>query len=148
MRLYAALLLVLMVTAALDGGRFRWSVVPLWTQSVGWGLLAMSAAIVWHVSSKNTYLSRHARIQGDRGHTVVRDGLYAWVRHPMYLGVILAFSGLPLVLGSWAAYLPGIAILRLFVYRTRREDRMLQEGLAGYADYAQDVRYRLVPGIW
>ena len=66
----------------------------------------------------------------------------------MYLGIILLYSGLPLVLGSWWAYIPSAVIACLFVYRMRREDRMLQDGLAGYAAYAQDVRYRLVPGIW
>ena len=55
---------------------------------------------------------------------------------------------LPLVLGSWWAYIPSTVIACLFIYRTHREDRMLQDGLAGYPEYAQDVRYRLVPGIW
>ena len=148
MRIYAALLLVLMVIVALDGGRFRWSVVPPWAQSIGWVLLAICGTVIWHVTTKNPYLSRYARIQDDRGHTVVRDGLYGHMRHPMYLGIILLFCGLPLVLGSWYSYIPSMVIVGLFVYRTRREDRMLHEGLAGYADYAQDVRYRLVPGIW
>ena len=148
MRLYAVLLLVLMVIVALDSGRFRWSVVPLWAQAVGWVLLVTCGIVIWHVSAKNPYLSRYARIQNDRGQIVVRDGMYGQVRHPMYLGIILLFCGLPLVLGSWYSYIPSLEIVCLYVYRTRREDRMLQQGLAGYADYAQDVRYRLVPGIW
>ena len=76
MRLYAVLLLVLMVIVALDSGRFRWSVVPPWAQSIGWVLLVMCGAVVWHVSTRNAYLSRYARIQDDRGQVVVRDGLY------------------------------------------------------------------------
>ena len=100
------------------------------------------------MSTRNAYLSRYARIQDDRGQVVVRDGLYGHVRHPMYLGIILLFCGLPLTLGSWWSYIPSALIVCLFVYRTRREDRMLQDGLAGYADYSQDVRYRLAPGIW
>ena len=148
MRLYAALLAVLMVVVALDGGRFRWSVVPPWAQSVGWILFVLSGAIVWHVSTANAYLARYARIQDDRGQVVVRAGLYGHVRHPMYLGIILLFCGLPMALGSWFSYIPSLGIVCLFVYRTLREDRMLQAGLAGYGDYAQDVRYRLVPGIW
>ena len=148
MRLYAVLLLVLMVIVALDSGRFRWSVVPPWAQSVGWVLLVTCGTVTWHVSAKNAYLSRYARIQDDRGQVVVRDGLYGHVRHPMYLGIILLVCGLPLVLGSWYSYIPSMVIVCLYVYRTHREDRMLQQGLAGYADYAQDVRHRLVPGVW
>ena len=148
MRVYAGLLFIVMVVVALDSGRFRWSVVPPWVQAFGWVLIVACGAVVWHVSTTNAYLSRYARIQDDRGHTVVRHGLYASVRHPMYLGIILLFCGLPVALGSWYAYPPSMAIVCLFVYRTSREDRMLHEGLTGYADYAQDVRYRLVPGIW
>ena len=148
MRLYAVLLLVLMVIVALDSGRFRWSVVPAWVQSIGWVLLVICGAVIWHVSTRNACLSRYARIQDDRGQVVVRDGLYGHVRHPMYLGIILLFCGLPPVLGSWYSYIPSTIIVCLFVYRTGREDRMLQEGLVGYADYAQEVPYRLVPGIW
>jgi protein-S-isoprenylcysteine O-methyltransferase Ste14 len=66
----------------------------------------------------------------------------------MYLGIILGFIGIPLVLGSWWALIPGSLIATLFVYRTAREDRMLMQGLAGYKEYAQKVRYRLLPGIW
>ena len=132
MRVYAVLLIVLMLTAALDSGRFRWSVVPPWAQSVGWVLLAVCASVIWHVSVKNTYLSRYARIQNDRGQVVVRDGAYGFIRHPMYLGIILLFCGLPLVLNSWYSYGPSVVIIGLFVYRTRREDQMLHEGLAGF----------------
>ena len=133
MRLYAVLLLVLMVAVALDSGRFRWSLVPPWAQSIGWVLFVVCGAVIWHVSTRNACLSRYARIQDDRGQVVVRDGLCGRVRYPMYLGIIQLFCGLPLVLSSWYSYIPSMVIVCLFVYRTRREDRMLQKGLAGYA---------------
>ena len=141
-------LLVLMAIVALDSGRFRWSVVPLWAQSIEWLLVVVCGLVVWHLSTTNAYLSRYARIQDERGQAVVRDGLYAHVRHPMCLGIIVLFCGLPVALGSWYSYPLSAAIVCLFVYRTRREDRMLRDSLAGYADYAHDVHYRLVPGVW
>ena len=70
------------------------------------------------------------------------------MRHPMYLGVILLFLGMSMVLGSWWALLPGAAIGLLFVLRTAKEDQMLWVELAGYSEYARRVRYRLVPGVW
>lgn len=79
---------------------------------------------------------------------VVTEGLYGTIRHPMYLGVMIALMGMPLVLGSWWALIPGVMIVGLFVYRTHREDCMLREGLVGYAEYAENVRFRLLPGIW
>ena len=148
MRGYTLVLIGLLVVAALDGGRYRWSAVPSWVQVLGWALLAVAGAVIWHVMSVNAYLSSWARIQEDRGQVVVREGLYGRVRHPMYLGIILAFAGLPLALGSWWALVPGVAIAGLFVYRTAREDRMLREKLPGYEAYAREVPYRLLPGVW
>jgi protein-S-isoprenylcysteine O-methyltransferase Ste14 len=96
----------------------------------------------------NAYLSSQSRLQNDRGQVVVQEGLYRFVRHPMYLGVIAGFVGLALVLSSLWGMIPGAVIVGLFVYRTFREDRMLKDGLPGYPEYAEKVRYRLLPGIW
>ena len=147
-RCYTGLLLVLLALSALDSGRFRWSVVPVWAQLLGWVLLCVAGTIVWHVMSVNAYLSSWARIQEDRGQVVVTQGLYGYVRHPMYLGIVLAFVGILLVLASWWALIPGFLIVGVFVYRTAREDRMLRQKLPGYEEYVDKVPYRLVPGIW
>jgi protein-S-isoprenylcysteine O-methyltransferase Ste14 len=148
MRCYLVVLLVLLALLALDGGRFRWSRVPLWAQGLGWGALCFAGAIIWHVMGVNAYLSSYARIQEDRGQVVVTQGLYGHVRHPMYLGIIVAFCGLPLALGSWWSLIPSLLIGALFLYRTAREDQMLHEKLEGYRAYAAQVRYRLLPGVW
>ena len=148
MGIYTVLLIVQLVVAALDGGRFVWSNVPLGVQLLGWFSLVVAGVMVWHVMMTNAFLSSWARLQQDRGQVVVEEGLYRYMRHPMYLGVIVAFLGIPLVLGSWWAMVPSVVISGLFVYRTYREDQMLKNGLAGYAEYAEGVRYRLLPGIW
>jgi protein-S-isoprenylcysteine O-methyltransferase Ste14 len=145
---YSTLIVVLLIVAALDSGRFHWSRVPLLVQLTGWLLLICAGAIIWHVMSVNAYLSSWARIQEDRGQVVVKKGLYRRIRHPMYLGIILAFIGMPLALGSCWALISGLMINGLFVYRTLREDRMLAAGLPGYMAYTEEVRYRLLPGIW
>jgi protein-S-isoprenylcysteine O-methyltransferase Ste14 len=147
-RIYSGLALVLLILSALDSGRHHWSAVPIWVQVVGWGLVGVAAAMIWHVMGVNAYLFSWACLQDDRGQVVVTEGLYRHVRHPMYLGIILVFVGIPLVLASWWALMPGVLIIGVFVYRTAREDGMLMEGLPGYVEYAQKVRYRLVPGVW
>ena len=147
-RCYTGLLMVLLAVSALDSGRFRWSAVPVWVQLLGWVLLCVTGTIVWHVMAVNAYLSSWARIQEDRGQVVVTEGLYGYVRHPMYLGIAIGFVGFPLALASWWALIPGLMIVGVFVYRTAREDRMLRHKLPGYAGYAEKVRYRLLPGIW
>jgi protein-S-isoprenylcysteine O-methyltransferase Ste14 len=96
----------------------------------------------------NTFLSRQARIQDERHQVVVTSGPYRYLRHPMYLGILVLFLCLAPALGSWYALIPGLAIDVLFVVRTVKEDQMLREELPGYEDYAQRVRFRLVPGLW
>jgi protein-S-isoprenylcysteine O-methyltransferase Ste14 len=140
--------LLTLVIAGLDAGRFRWSSVPMPVEALGWLGQAVAASVILWAGAANTYLSRFARIQDDRGHTVVTSGPYAYVRHPMYAGTIVLFLCIPLALGSWRALLPGAANAVLMVIRARQEDRMLRDELEGYEVYAHRVRYRLLPGVW
>jgi protein-S-isoprenylcysteine O-methyltransferase Ste14 len=105
--IYTVLLLALLVTAGLDAGRFRWSVVPAVLQVVGVLMLIFCGVVIWWVISVNYYLSRYARIQNDRGQQVVTQGPYRFVRHPMYAMLIPFMLGIGLVLGSWWALVPG-----------------------------------------
>jgi protein-S-isoprenylcysteine O-methyltransferase Ste14 len=96
----------------------------------------------------NKFFEPFVRIQTDRGHRVIDTGPYALVRHPGYVFGYLSFLGIPLALGSLWALIPAILTGSLLVLRTIWEDQMLREELPGYKEYAQRVRYRLVPGIW
>ncbi|HYA22090.1 MAG TPA: isoprenylcysteine carboxylmethyltransferase family protein, partial [Thermoproteota archaeon] len=89
------------------------------------------------------------RIQMDRSQTVATGGPYGYVRHPGYAGYIISFFiATPLALGSLWAFIPGGLGTLLLILRTALEDRTLLEELDGYREYAQRVRYRLLPGIW
>ncbi|MBC7224324.1 MAG: isoprenylcysteine carboxylmethyltransferase family protein, partial [Anaerolineae bacterium] len=101
----------------------------------------------WAMAS-NPFFSAFVRIQRERGHRVVADGPYRYVRHPGYLGAIVFQMAIPLALGSLWALLPSGVAAALYVARTVLEDRTLQEELAGYREYAQKVRHRLLPGLW
>jgi protein-S-isoprenylcysteine O-methyltransferase Ste14 len=148
LRVYPALLGCLIVTAALDAGRYRWAPVPLLLQWLGAVGLLAAFAVVWWCTATNHYLASYARLQADRGQRVVSEGPYAIVRHPMYTSVTVLDISMALLLGSWLALVPAAAIGLLLVVRTRLEDRMLLDGLSGYRDYALHVPRRLVPGVW
>jgi protein-S-isoprenylcysteine O-methyltransferase Ste14 len=105
------------------------------------------ALFVWATAS-NTFFSQIVRIQVERGHTVVTGSPYRTVRHPGYAGAILFELAVPILLASWGALITGGLGAILLILRTALEDRTLQAELAGYMDYARQVRYRLVPGIW
>jgi len=87
-------------------------------------------------------------IQNGRGHQVISKGPYQWIRHPGYLGQLLFYLGTQLLLGSWWAFFLGILMAIVFVYRTAKEDQVLQTELRDYKAYTEQVRTRLVPGIW
>ncbi len=137
-----------LVLPGLDVVRYRWSKLPLPVRSAGFVGILLSLALVFLVMRENTYLSRVVEIQKDRGHKVVSTGPYRYVRHPMYLGVIIMLVCIPLALGSLWALIPAAVLTGLIIVRTDLEDKMLHAELQGYKAYAQKVRHRLIPGIW
>lgn len=88
------------------------------------------------------------RIQADREHRVEISGPYRFVRRPMYIGTIIGLPAPALIAGSGVALMPAALTISLLVWRTGREDATLQTELPGYADYADNTRYRLLPGVW
>ena len=148
MILYTLTMFGFCVVAGLDAVRFGWTTMHVSLQAAGVIGLFLSMAITYWAMLSNPFLSTAVRIQEDRGHQVVSTGPYCWVRHPMYVGVIILWLSTALILGSWWALAPGLIIAVIFVVRTALEDRMLQAELPGYADYAKRVRQRLVPGVW
>ncbi len=138
----------IIVVGALDAGRFRWSTVPVAVEALGWLLVLPALALPMWVGVVNTYASAVVRVQSERGHHVIAGGPYRFVRHPMYVGMVLLGVGVPPALGSWWALVPGLLWSVAFVLRTAQEDHVLQRDLPGYAEYATRTRYRLLPGIW
>ena len=131
-----------------DAGRFRWSEMATALQAVGAVALVAALAVIWWCTAANRFLSANARIQSERGHRVIQQGPYRFVRHPMYTSLIVLMIAMALILGSWLAVVPAGLIAVLLVVRTSLEDRMLTTELVGYREYANQVHDRLLPGLW
>ncbi len=139
----------LYVVAGLDD-RFGWSADALGPAARGLGLAVLVAAylmLYWAMMS-NRFFTTTVRIQKERGHQVVSSGPYAHVRHPGYAAMICATIATSVLLGSTWALIPAALYAALMVVRAALEDRTLRAELEGYADYAQRVHYRLLPGVW
>ena len=147
MLIFFLALLLWLVAIGLDR-RANASDVPLLLQVLGLAMYLLSIAFIMWVFRENSFAAPVVKVQAARHQRVISSGPYAFVRHPMYSGIMLYFLGIPLLLGSWwgVALAPVFALL--FAIRARIEERALIEGLPGYADYAERVRYRLVPGLW
>lgn len=146
--LIGVVVLAVYVVAGLDV-RYSWTVnFPFAAQIAGLVAVLVGYAIVVWATASNAFFSQNVRIQMERGHTVATDGPYKFVRHPGYVGSMIAYLGTPILLGSWPATLLGLIMAILMIVRTVLEDRTLQKELPGYRDYASRVRYRLLPRVW
>jgi protein-S-isoprenylcysteine O-methyltransferase Ste14 len=137
-----------LIVAGLDQ-RYGWTGgFPLAAQIAALAVCVSGYALGVWATACNAFFSQIVRIQTERGHTVATGGPYQYVRHPAYVGTILYELAVPVLLASWWALIPGGLNAILLVLRTALEDRTLQAELTGYADYARQVRHRLLPGIW
>jgi protein-S-isoprenylcysteine O-methyltransferase Ste14 len=140
--------LTVFLVAALDE-RFGWT--PPYSAAIHIAALVVmilaQLLFVWAMVS-NKFFSRVVRIQIERGHHVETGGPYRYVRHPGYLANMISMLAVALVLGSLWALIPAGVSGVLFVVRTGLEDRTLRAELDGYKEYAQQTRYRLIPGLW
>ncbi len=149
-RLFALVLVLHLIIAGLDRGRFHWSdTVPAWLRAAGLAAVAAGYGLALWAMLVNRFFSSVVRIQSDRGQYVITTGPYRWIRHPGYLAGIVLIVASGIALGSWlAAAILIVLSLPFLLYRAIGEDRVLQSELPGYRDYAARVRWRVLPGIW
>ena len=146
-RISVPLALLFFVVAGLDE-RYGWtSLDPRWLIA---GILLQIAGTmpILLAAATNPFMEVAVRIQEDRGHRTVRTGPYRFVRHPMYVGLLIMFAAWPLIVDSLWSYVPLAALAAAYVVRTALEDRTLRRELPGYEDYTKVTRYRLLPGVW
>ncbi|MBR5256801.1 MAG: isoprenylcysteine carboxylmethyltransferase family protein [Bacteroidales bacterium] len=144
-RLSAILFFAAFVVAGLNW-RFQWCILPDWAVWVAAALFLACYLFYAEVLRENTYLSRTIEVQENQ--KVIDTGLYGIVRHPMYMATTLLFLMIPLVLASPLSFLILLLYLPLIALRIRNEESVLENGLEGYKEYKQRVKYRIIPYIW
>jgi protein-S-isoprenylcysteine O-methyltransferase Ste14 len=135
----------------LAGLNERWSWRPIVSQEVqliGFLLTLLGHGIIVWAMGANAHFSPVVRIQEERDHQVADGGPYRFIRHPGYFGAILFSLGVPLLLESWWALIPGLVSVILYIVRTALEDKTLIKELPGYATYAGRTKFKLIPGVW
>ena len=140
---------VLFIAAFVVAGlnwRFQWCVLPNWVVWVAAALFLVCYALYAEVLRENTYLSRTIEVQEHQ--QVVDTGLYGVVRHPMYMATTILFLMMPLVLASLFSFLIMLLYIPLIAKRIRNEEAILEQGLEGYSEYKQRVKYKVLPFIW
>lgn len=126
--------------------RFQWSAVPPVLVILSDAIVFMSYLIVFFVFKVNAYASRVVEVEKQQ--IVITTGLYSFVRHPMYTGVIIMYLFIPLALGSYWALIPFGAVVPVIILRALNEEKVLLRDLSGYRDYCEKIKYRLIPYVW
>ena len=144
---YTPLFIIIYIVAGLDF-RFNGDSMALWAHLLGALVTLAGSALTYAAMAHNKFLSMWVQVAGERGHQVASSGPYRYVRHPMYLSLVLSWPALALLFGSYWALPPALLASVLIVMRTALEDRTLQTELPGYDAYAREVRWRLIPGVW
>ena len=144
-RLSGLMFLAAFIVAGLNY-RFRWIILPAWIPWVSAVIFLLSYGLYAEVMRENTYLSRTIEVQENQ--KVVDTGLYGIVRHPMYMSTLFLFLSMPLVLGSVISFLIMLLYIPIIAKRIRNEEQVLEEGLEGYKEYKQKIRYKVIPFIW
>lgn len=126
--------------------RFGWSDLPTWIVILAAVIMLGSYGLYAEVMRENAYLSRTIEVQENQ--QVIDTGLYGVVRHPMYFATTIMFLSFPIVLGSWISFFIFLVYPILMVKRIKNEELVLEQGLQGYKEYKQKVKYRMIPFIW
>ncbi len=112
-------------------------------QVTGLCLALVGLGLIERALAHNPWFTPLIRVQSERDHRVVSKGPYAHLRHPGYLGELLLVAGIPLSFGVVSALAIWPLWALLIWRRIRLEERVLLDGLEGYAAYRQRV-----PGLW
>ena len=133
------------ILAGLDF-KYGWSNMPIWVVTTASIIFVISYILYAEVLRENTYLSRTIEVQENQ--KVIDTGLYGIVRHPMYFATTILFLSFPVVLGSWFSFAIFCFFPFILVKRIKNEEIVLENGLEGYKEYKQKVKYRMIPYVW
>lgn len=126
------------------GGRDDWPTPP-WLHQVGTAVLAIGLVIV---AVGGTGLGRllTATPVPRAGGELVTDGLYRWVRHPIYTGVIVIVVGLVAPSGRWLTLAIGCVTVAFFFVKSTWEEQRLADHYPDYVEYQRSTP-RFVPRL-
>lgn len=126
--------------------RFGWSNVPDWFSVVA-NLLVLAGYLVFVLTVKtNEFALRNVAVE--EGQKVISRDVYGIVRHPMCLAMTIIFLFSPIALASLWAIKHAILFPFILAIRLLNEEKILIKALDGNVEYANKVKYRLIPGLW
>jgi len=137
-----------LIAYLIDPAYMAWAAVPLpvWLRWTGVGLaLIAGSLLVWMFRTLGRNLTD--TVVTRKQHTLVTNGPYRWVRHPLYSSAALAIIGNSLIAANWFIFVAGCLALLMLVIRTRKEEQNLIAKFGDdYRNYMQRTG-RFVPRL-
>jgi protein-S-isoprenylcysteine O-methyltransferase len=114
------------------------------------GLVVMASGIILRsiaILQLGRFHTPNVAVRGD--HELMESGLYRRVRHPSYLGALIAFFGFGIALGNWLSVVVVMVITPcIYLYRIREEEAALEAAFGdNYRAYCSRTK-RLIPGLY
>ncbi len=130
---------------------FHWQIAespPEILRIAGLVLYILGLVVILAAMAANKFAAPTVHIQEEEGQKVADTGLYAYVRHPMYTGLILMMIGTFLWLGTYFSLIVGsLMIIPSFMFRINVEEKTLMDELEGYKEYSEKVKTRIIPFV-
>ena len=152
LRFAAGLFFLLTITvAAFASGRLHFGFdVPTPLRDTARITFVLSGLLQTWAMLLNPFFSPVVRLQTARGHQVIAEGPYQFVRHTGGLAMLVAVPACAIALGSaargsWIALIPAAGFITTIAKRARLEDEFLMQNLAGYKSSATKLRGGLLP---
>ncbi len=140
---------VLLVPSALPGGFLSGRILPATYLDFWTGVAMLAAGLAFTVWARvNLGSNWSGTVTVKSGHELVRTGPYAWVRHPIYTGLLLAFAGCAVARGDWRGLLALAVAFAALWRKLRIEERWLEQTFGqAYTEYRMEVP-ALIPSPW
>ncbi len=118
-------------------------------KNVGLVIYVTGMLLVMASMNANEFAETTVNIQEERGQRVIKTGIYAMVRHPMYTGFIFFITGVNIWLGTYLSLLLSLVFLAIALKsRISIEEKTLLKDLNGYDEYCKKVKYRIIPFLF
>jgi protein-S-isoprenylcysteine O-methyltransferase Ste14 len=138
---------LILVGSGICGLVFSWAKFSIFPVSNILGGLLILSAFVFHMWTEKEHRQAHERSEDID--TLVTSGVYAKIRHPLYLSIIILNIGIALSFGVFLTFIMALlTIIHWIATSLKEEEVLLQKFPDAYNQYKISVRWRMIPGIF
>jgi protein-S-isoprenylcysteine O-methyltransferase Ste14 len=138
---------IILIGTGICGLVFSWKTLSIFPLSNILGGILVLLALTFYRWAEKDHKQAHQESQNIE--TLVTTGIYSKVRHPLYLSLIAMNIGIGLAFGVMITFLVALlTMIHWIVTAFKEEAVLLQKVPHEYVQYKQEVRWRMIPGVF